>query len=319
MKVYKDFSLSEVLWYKIGGRAHYLLEAYNEKSIEQAFAFIEKNHITKVFIVGLGSNLLFTDEYYDGAVIRIVSNSVNIKRTGDLFEAYAGEVLDDVIQFSFQSNTVGLEWAGGLPGTIGAAVRGNVGAFGGEIKDSFHSAKILEWHAKDFQINTFNKNDLEFSYRTSIVKTQKNFIIVSASFFLYPATPARLRKAQETYYENIEYRKKRHPMEYPSNGSAFKNIHTVSQIEKVLEVYPDIENKVRIDWHGKVSVGYLIKRLGLSGFRIGGAEISDKHANFIVNRGGARFTDVLGIIKKVQDAFYNTFGFIPEPEVEIVQ
>jgi len=330
MKIKKDFRLSEVLWYKIGGICRYLLDCESSEDILNALEFIEKNHVKKFLVVGLGSNLLFTDEYYDGAVIRIVSseNKHDISQVGNnIVEAFAGVTLDNVIRFAFENKLVGLEWAGGLPGTIGAAIRGNVGAFGGEIKDSFHHAEAIRIVALKssvgegvgLKVESFNRRDIKFSYRTSTVKLNKNLIVISVAFQLRKATDEELAKARQTYFGNIEYRNKRHPMDLPSNGSAFKNIVKLEEVQKILDVYPDIEEKIRIDWHGKVSVGYLIKRLDLSGFQIGGAQISRKHSNFIVNTGGARFTDVIGIIRKVQTIFEETFGFAPEPEVEIVE
>lgn len=327
MQIYKDFPLSTVLWYKIGGRAKYLLECETQDDILQALEFIQKNKIGKTFVVGLGSNLLFTDEYYDGAVIRIVSGSTNDGSRFHLSQAqgrtfhvstFAGEVLDNVIQFAFENNLIGLEWAGGLPGTIGAGVRGNVGAFGGEIKDSFDEAEIIDSSKRKFGLTKVNRRNIKFSYRTSTVKTHKNLIVAGVTLALKKANESELSAARQTYFANIEYRNTRHPMDYPSNGSAFKNISKPEQIQKALDVFPDIEEMIKTKWHGKVAMGYLIKRLDMSGFQIGGAQISQKHSNFIINVGGARFTDVLGIIRYVQEKFEETFGFIPEPEVEIV-
>ncbi len=122
----------------------------------------------------------------------------------------------------------------------------------------------------------------------------------------------------QPYNNNIEYRRIRHPLEYPNCGSVFKNIAIPEHVEKVLDVFPDLEEKIKRDWHGKVSMGYLIKRLDMSGYRVGNAMVSQKHCNFIVNLGGARSTDVLSIIKVIQEKFLETFDFVPEVEVEIV-
>ncbi len=320
MKIIEDAKLSEILWYKIGGTAKYFIECANPENILEAFEFIKKEKIDKYFVVGLGSNLLFTDEYYDGAVIQIGSNDISQIKLIDknTIESYAGVTLDDVIQFAFENNLLGLEWAGGLPGTVGAAVRGNVGAFGGEIKDSFAGASVLVLDGKKNKIQELNRRDIKFSYRTSTVKKNHNMIVLSARFKLEKVDDAKLGRGKQTYFANIEYRNQKHPLDYPSTGSAFKNIAELTQVKKVMEVFPDIESDVRIKWHGKISMGYLIKRLDLSGLQIGNAQISNKHSNFIVNLGGASFTDVLSIIRKIQSTFENAFGFIPEPEVEIV-
>lgn len=316
--------MSEYLWYEIGGIARYLLVCNSREDIIEAFEFIKKEKIGKYFVVGLGTNLLFTDELFDGAVvsIRIDTNvySEHIRMVGkDVVEAYAGVTLDSVIQFSFENNLIGLEWAGGLPGTIGAAIRGNVGAFGGEIKDVFYKAEVLDVSGNKSEVKVLNKRDIRFTYRSSTVKKNPKMVVLSAQFKLDAVDSARVTRAKTTYLSNIAYRTQKHPLDYPSTGSAFKNISDPAETSSVLEAFPDLADTIRIKWHGKVSMGYLIKRLDLSGLKVGGAEISNKHSNFIVNMGGARFNDVLTIIKTVQEACLEAFGFTPEPEVEIVE
>lgn len=321
MKIIKNANLSELLWYKIGGKAEYVLECSSEEDVLEAVSFIREEKIKKHFVVGLGSNLLFTDEDYEGAIIKLVSNTKpKIILSGkDVVEGFAGETLDSVIQFSFDNNLIGLEWAGGLPGTIGAAVRGNVGAFGGEISKQFYSARVIDISEKKITLRNLNRRDIKFSYRTSTIKKNPQMIVVSASFKLKKVDEATVGRARTTYFSNIEYRKNKHPLEFPSTGSAFKNISEPENVKKVLDTFPDLEKEVRIKWHGKVSVGYLNKRLDLSGLKIGNAQISNKHSNFIVNLGGASFHDVYSIITKIQETYQDEFGFSPEPEVEIVK
>lgn len=321
MTVVHDAKLSEILWYRIGGTAKYLLECASKQDVLDAFDFIKKERIEKYFVVGLGSNLLFTDGYYDGAVIQIASNNTSEIKLIDktTVEAFAGVILDDVIQFAFENNLLGLEWAGGLPGTVGAAIRGNVGAFGGEIKDSFNGADVLVLNGKKKEVKSLNRRDIKFDYRSSTIKKNHNMILLSVRFKLERVDDAKLGQGRQTYFANMEYRNQKHPLDYPSTGSAFKNISEPDNVKKILEVFPDMEGDIRIKWHGKVSMGYLVKKLDLSGFQIRNAQISNKHSNFIVNLGGASFLDVLSIIKKIQDEFQDTFGFTPEPEVEIVE
>ena len=347
MKIHRDFNLSEVLWYKIGGTCKYFIDCESSNDIVDAFKFIVQEKIGKYFVVGTGANLLFTDEYYNGAVVRIgtVSSREGIKLVGkNVVDAFAGETLDSVIQFGFENNLVGLEWAGGLPGTVGAAVRGNVGAFGGEIKDSFSGGELLVLPIRSSvplspqsspkgrgssiegktiigsgKISKVTRRDIKFAYRMSTIKAHKNLIVVSAQFKLKPATEIEVGRARQTYFANIEYRKLRHPLEYPNTGSVFKNVAKADDVAKVLEVFPDLADKIKIDWHGKVSMGYLNKRLDLAGLRIGNAEISQKHSNFINNLGGAKFIDVFTIIQKIKQTFNDTFGFIPDEEIEIVE
>lgn len=322
MIVKNNFELSEILWYKIGGTAKYFLECKSRKDIEDALAFIKEKNIEKIFVCGLGSNLIFTDEYFDGAVICIKSNSpqndIKIIDENNV-EAFAGVLLDDVIQFAFAHNLIGLEWAGGLPGTLGAGVRGNVGAYGGEIKDSLVSADVLDYSGEIPVIKTLTNADLEFAYRESLVKKNKKMIVISAKFELRKVTTGELAAAKEVYNKNIQTRKERHPLEYPNCGSVFKNLREQEQIEKVLAVFPDLRESVEKKWYGKIAVASLIEKLGLKGFRIGDAQVSEKHALFIVNLGNARAKDVLEIIDTVQKKFQTTFGFTLEIEVEIVK
>ena len=318
MKVQSDFEIRDELWYKIGGKVAYLIDVENKDDIKKAFEFIKKEKIKKIFFLGLGSNLIFTDDYFDGAVIRFLPNSNSIRLIKPhIIEADAGAILDDVIQFAFDHNLIGLEWAGGLPGQVAAAVRGNVGAFGGEIKDSVKEVETFEIVLGKPRFKTLKRFELKFSYRNSVVK-KKGLGVVGVQFRLTSATPATLQRARQTYLNNIEYRKIRHPLEYSNCGSVFKNINNSEHVRKILDVYPDLKEKIKRDWHGKVAMGYLIKRLDLSEYRIGNALVSPKHCNFIVNLGSAKATDVLSIIKVIQKKFLATFDFVPEVEVEIV-
>lgn len=324
MQVYNDFPLSEILWYKVGGKAKYFLPAQTREELLWALDFIEKNHPQKIFLCGLGSNLIFSDEYFDGAVIQIAKMSkgagdILLKNSDGLIESFAGESLDSLIQFSLENNMTGLEWAGGLPGTVGAGVRGNVGAFGGEIKDSFVSAEILTLTDNSFELSRITKDKFNFSYRNSVIKEQKNLIVVSSLFETHPENAETVAKAREVYEANIDYRKTHHPIEYPTCGSVFKNISDKQEVEKILIVWPEVRELVETKWHGKVSMGYINKRLGFSGYRIGNMEVSTKHANFIINLGDAKATDVLTIISHIQEKVSATFDFVPEVEVEVVK
>ncbi len=330
MNIKNDFSLKDILWYRIGGKAKYLLDIAGRDDLEQAIKFLEEHDLyknKKYIVTGLGSNLVFKDDYFDGAVIRFVPSKdkkrsfVVEKYNKLLVTAYAGETLDDLILFSFQKGLIGLEWAGGLPGTVGAAVRGNVGAFGKEIKDSFCEAEILKLRngGRYIFINGFINKKMNFSYRQSIVKQEKHMLILYATFLLQKATPEQLKRAKEVYEANISYRKLHHPLEYPNCGSVFKNIKQKEEVAKVLEVWPDVAEMVTTKWYGKVSMGYIIHRLGFAGFKLGNAQVSEKHNNFIVNLGEAKSKDVLAIINMIQKKVQETFGFMPEVEVEVVK
>lgn len=327
MRIYKDFSLSEILYYKIGGKAKFVLKIENREDLLQALDFIQKEKPQKVLGIGLGSNILMNDGGFDGAVLwfckaryQTVHGSA-IKLIGNnLVEAFASELLDDVIKFSFENNLIGLEWAGGLPSTVGGAVRGNVGAFGGEISKSVDKIEVFEVREDgEFIQRTINASEFNFSYRDSLVKKNKNWIIGNCYFKLNIANDKSLAKAKEEYSSHIDYRNKNHPMEFPSCGSVFKNITKKEDVQKIIDNWPDIKELVDNKWYHKASMGYVINRLGFSGFKIGGAEVSEKHANYIVNIDNAKFNDAYSIIEKIKEKFSKTFGFPPELEVEVVE
>jgi len=320
MQVYKDFDLSQVLWFRIGGKAEYFLQCESREDVIKALDFVEEHHPKRVFVCAQGSNLIFTDDYFEGVVIHLTAGKKpQISFSGTTATAFAGETLDSLIQLSFNNQLHGLEWAGGLPGTVGAGVRGNVGAFGGEIKDNLFASEVLEFDDKNIDVLEMKNEDFHFSYRHSIVKEKKNMIITFAQFQLEPADREQLVKARSVYAGNKEYRKTHHPLEFPNCGSVFKNIKKPEEVSKIVTVWPDIRSLVKEKWHGKVSMGYVINRLGFSGYTIGRAKVSEKHANFINNLGGATAQDVLTIIKRIQEMTSETFTVTPEVEVEIVK
>lgn len=335
MQIYQNVLLSTILWYQIGGVAKTVIDVASKEDLFEALAYIKNNNIAKIFVLGLGSNLLFTDDGFDGVIIRFQSQDdgkgIRVLEANEgsnlpssnrgptpIVDAFAGEFLDSVIHFGFDNGFVGLEWAGGLPGTVGAAVRGNVGAFGGEIKDSFIKAHCIRLNDNgNYEELNLTKEEMGFSYRSSKVKTGK-LIVVSAQFGLKKATQEELLEARETYYANITYRQEKHPLDYPNCGSVFKNISDPKEVSKILEKWPDVESLVREKWHGKVSMGFIIDRLGLKGKQIGSAQISEKHQNFIVNKGGAKASEVKSLINEISIKMQEEFGFTPEIEIEII-
>lgn len=329
MIVKNNVLASEVLWYRTGGQIKHLLTCTTSEDVIEAAIWVKQRRLRHL-IVGRGSNIIFPDHPFDGAVIYLdQGDDGSITLVGNnQVKSYAGNSLDSVIQFAFKNQLVGLEWAGGLPGSVGAGIRGNVGAFGGTINQFFASIKVLDFDALDVEVldsdtepqllTIDSQEKMSFSYRDSLIKQQKNLIILSVTLQLRHAPEAELNEALAKYHQAIDYRQTHHPLEFPSCGSVFKNIDQAEQIEQVLQVIPELQEKVSNAWHGKVSVGYLIGWMGLSGHQIGGAQISPKHNNFIVNRGQSSSEDIKKIIALIQRRFADTFGFEPEPEVEIV-
>jgi UDP-N-acetylmuramate dehydrogenase len=321
LEVTRDVALSKVLYYRIGGPVRALLEVHDADDLRRAVDFVERERPSRLMVVGLGSNLLMPDGYFDGVVIRISANAgASILRVEDgQIEVFGGAILSDFALCALERGLTGLEWAGGLPGTVGAGVRGNVGAFGGEIEQRLCSAEVLTFENGLIRTQRLSHSDLDFAYRESWVKHQRNAIVASARFDLEPASAQAADAAKAVHQRNIDYRHARHPMEYPNCGSVFKNLAGEERVGRVLKVWPDTESKVRTDWHGKVSMGYIIGRLGLAGKRVGGAEISTKHHNFIVNLGDARAADVRAIIRGIQESVWEAFGLLPDVEIEIIE
>lgn len=317
MKINKDVLLSDIVWYRIGGRASYLLEVSSKEDLLEAFAYIKQNNIARFLVIGSGSNLLISDAPFDGAVIHCTTSggASGMQLDSNMLICFAGADVDDVMQFAFAHNLAGLEWAGGLPGTIGGAVRGNAGAFGHEMQEIVVSAEVLD--PASGQTHRLSHEKFAFSYRSSSVKIQ-NLILLSVVLQLHPAAAQDLDSAKQIYRANISHRQTHNPLEYPSCGSTFKNITDPQDVARVLTIFPDLKEQVVTKWHGKVSMGHLIALLGFSGHTQGHATVSEKHANYILNLGGARFADVYGIIEAIKEKFFQTFGFSSETEVEIV-
>lgn len=317
MTIHQNLSLSELLFYRIGGTASYVLEVKSAGDVQEACDFIQKNNIASWMVVGLGTNLLMHDGNFDGAIIWMTKpDSPDITISEGLISAYAGQTLDDLVQFSFDDNFIGLEVLGGLPSTVGGAIRGNAGAFGTEMQDVIDRVEVYD--LSDHQVKTITNQECEFSYRDSIFKHTNTYIILRGIFRLHEATVEEVAQAKGIYEEKIAYREANHPVEYPSCGSVFKNIREAEKVQKILSVWPDIQEAVESKWHQKVSMGYVIKRLGFSGMQVGGAKITEKHANYISNVDHAKASDVLAIIKQIKEKFEATFGFPPEIEAEIV-
>lgn len=321
MKILTDYPLSSISYYQIGGKAKVVLQVQNRKDVEEAFRYIQDNSVSRVLPMGIGSNTLIDDKPFNGAVIWFSKGTQDtIQLMGeDTVYAFSQALLDEVIQFGFNNNLIGLEWAGGLPSSIGGAIRGNVGAFGGEIKRSIISADVVDLNKETFEIKTMSNEDLQFAYRDSLVKQNKNLLIVGGLFQLKKVTSEELESAKKEYSDHIEYRKKNHAVEYPSCGSTFKNIVEKEKVSLIVQKWPDVQEQVTTKWHGKVAMGYVIKRLGFSGLTVGGAQVSEKHANYIINKNNATFEDVLTIITTIQHRVQSEFGFVPETEVEIVK
>lgn len=316
MRVFENVPLSQIVYYKIGGAARFVIHCDKRQDIFEAIRFVQQNNIKKTLVLGLGANILLPDTGFDGAVLllRGVGNDIHVENEG-MINVFSGESMDDLIRFSFSKQLVGLEWAGGLPSSVGGAIRGNAGAFGSEIKDTILSVDAIDLGDPELAVKTYTMQEAAFSYRDSYFKQHPNLIIISGTFRLTKGSEDDMVRAQKVYEENIAYRKKNHPVEYPSCGSVFKNITDPEKVSKILVAWPDVQKLSEEKWHNKVSMGYIINRLGFSGRQVGGAQVSPKHTNYIVNVHQAKAEDVRSLIETIQEKFEQTFGIVPEPEV----
>jgi UDP-N-acetylmuramate dehydrogenase len=321
-KFQENVSLAALSNYKIGGPAQFFFAPKNEKEVRWA---IEEAKAKKspVFVLGGGTNLLIDDGGWKGLVLR--PDILTLKARGNDIEAGAGVLMSDLLNFSIKKSLSGFEWAGGLPGTLGGAIRGNAGCFGGEIKDVVRSVRSFD--AKTMKIVDRGARECEFGYRTSIFKKNDGReIILSATLQMRKGEKAAIAKAIE---EKIQYRAKNHPLDYPNIGSIFKNVPLVVvhkewsvKYEEALRdaklVFRGSNFSVKTDPFPVISAAKLISESGLRGVSFGGAMISAKHPNFIVNVLGAGSPDVKHLITLAKVAVKEKFDVELEEEVQIL-
>lgn len=309
----KNVALKDYSNYKIGGLASYFLEITSKKDLldglrewrEISTDFDEDKK--KIFVLGKGTNVLISDLGFEGLIIH---NSISgIEKKREEITVGAGVLVADFLNFCIENNLAGFEWAGGLPGTIGGAVRGNAGAFGGETKDSIEKVTSLNLETL-FEIIR-NNRECSFDYRFSVFKSSAGFKEIILSVVLKLKTREK-DFIKQSIQEKIDYRIARHPLEYPNIGSIFKNI-----------AYESLSPELKTEWREYVKndpfpvipAAKIIFLGGLKGKRIGNAGISEKHTNFIVNLGAATAKDVKKLIEEVKRDIYDQFGLNLEEEI----
>ncbi|MDX9913108.1 MAG: UDP-N-acetylmuramate dehydrogenase [Candidatus Moranbacteria bacterium] len=304
IEILKNVPLAPQTTFKIGGEARFFVEVNNDAQIIEAVNYAQENDLA-VFILGGGSNVLISDNGFDGLVIKIKNSQIKVDDCK--IECDAGVSLMSLVNFSLENNLVGLEWAAGIPGTVGGAIRGNAGAFGGEIKNSVGEIKILDISKIPLKIEYLKSEECQFGYRTSVVKESKNIILISAKFNLEKKTDQDSRKIVA---EIMAKRAQNQPND-PSAGSFFKN--PIITDTKTIEMFEhDMEVKMRGE---KLPAGWFIDNLGYKGKKIGGAQVSEKHANFIINIGEASAEDVIILSSYLKQKVRDGFGVQLEEEV----
>lgn len=296
----ENVPLAPLTTFRIGGPARYF---YSAKSKEEIIEAIKTAREAKLphFILGGGSNLLVADEGFDGLVVKVQSTKLKIRDV--TINAESGVILGMVVAASIESGLTGLEWAVGIPGTVGGAVCGNASAYGHHTSELVTEVEILD---EDDMTRILPVKDCEFAYHESIFK-KKPWVILEASFRLKKGSREESQKLVRQYLED---RRRRIPP-YPSAGSVFKNIVISDQGSGFRKTIP----KERIKG-GMVPVWYLIDQCGLKEKQIGGAKISNEHANIIVNFGGAKATDVVELIKLCKEKVKGKFGIKLEEEIQ---
>jgi len=293
----ENVCLADYTTFRIGGRARYFFEVKEKKDLINILKWAKNKNIP-FFVLGGGSNLLVKDEGFDGLVIKIQNSKFNIKNSKII--ADAGVPLAKLVVESVNNNLRGLEWAVGIPGTLGGAIFGNTGAYGHSISENIIKVKVLNLEGK---ILNFKNKECFFSYRESVFKKRRDLIIMEAEL--------KLRKdkdnlVKEQVKEILRERKNKIP-NLPSAGSVFKNYvlkENDSEKDFLIKKFPELKLRIK---GNKLPVSYLIEQCGLKGKIIGQAQISLKHSNFIVNLGKAKASDVLKLIevckKKVKEKF----------------
>lgn len=276
--------------FRIGGPAAVWCTPVDEKSLAAALRAC-REHGVRYYLLGNGSNTLFCDAGFDGAVIDLTAlTRCDVKPQADgstIVTAGAGLMLSRLCKQAQQHSLTGLEFAYGIPGTVGGAVYMNAGAYGGEMKDVLIEAVFLD---EEQNLRTLPANELALGYRTSIFE-HKNWCVLSASFRLQAGDGADiLAKMQDV----MQRRKDKQPLEYPSAGSTFKRPQGAF-------------------------AGKLIEDCGLRGYTVGGAQISEKHCGFVINKGGATCADVVALTEQVKKIVQDRTGYVLEREIRVVE
>lgn len=271
--------------FKVGGPADIFVSPINELQVKDVLKLCHDSDCP-VFVMGNGTNLVVRDRGIRGVVLKIYDNFNNITVDNNMITAEAGALLSVVSKTALRESLKGMEFASGIPGTVGGAIAMNAGAYNGEIKDVIHSADVID---NNFNIVTLDKEGLELGYRTSVV-TNKGYIVLRTRFQLEKGSYDEIKDRIDNLTKR---RKERQPLHLPSAGSTFK----------------------RPEGHFAAK---LIEDTGLKGRRVGDAMVSEMHSGFVVNVGNASAKDILGLIDVVRKEVYEKFNVVIEPEVKIV-
>lgn len=285
-KVYRNEPLSEHTTFRIGGPCTVMIVPDNVEDLSKLVRFSSENGL-RTLVMGKGSNMLCADEGFKGAVFLFDNTMGEIEQTDDVtLRAFSGASLISVCRKALELSLTGLEFAYGIPGTVGGGVYMNAGAYGGEMKDVVSSVTAMDRRGN---LRTYRPAQLDFTYRRSRFY-HSDEMIISADFTLKQGDKAEIEAKMK---ELMGRRKDKQPLEFPNAGSTFKR--------------PE----------GQFA-GKLIQDCGLRGYSVGGAQVSEKHCGFVINKGGATCNDVRGLIDHIQRTVHDDTGFDLECEVRII-
>lgn len=271
--------------FRIGGPADYFLLPSTAEEVKKILEICKEKELP-YFILGNGSNLLVSDEGYCGVIIQLYRNYGGITVEGTNIRAGAGALLSQIASAAKNASLTGFEFAGGIPGTLGGAVVMNAGAYGGEMKNVLKEVTVM---TEQGEIMTIPAEKLEMGYRTSLVK-KAGYLVLEAVISLKAGDVEEIKAIMK---DLTEKRVSKQPLEYPSAGSTFKRP----------EGY---------------FAGKLIMDAGLRGYQVGGAQVSEKHCGFVINKGDATAADICQLMQDVADKVQAQFGVVLEPEVKMI-
>jgi len=281
-RVRENVSLKSHNTFRIGGKARYFFVAKNKEDLIKAITTVTDLKLP-LFVLGNGSNLLISDKGFKGLVIKIKNQKSKIKN--NLICVEAGVSLGQLVNIASKNNLTGLEWAIGIPGTVGGAIAGNAGAFNKSIGENVSGVEVYDVRNK--RIKIFKIKNCKFSYRESIFKKNRNLIIISVKLRLNKGNKEKIKQKMKAY---LNHRIETQPLKLPSIGSIFKNSKGFFAAE-------------------------LIEKCGLKGKKVEDVKISEKHANFIVNLGKGKARDVVKLISLIKKKVKGKFGVILEEEI----
>ena len=278
-----DEPMSRHTTFRVGGPADFFVTPKAKEEVRDVIRICKEAGMP-YYIIGNGSNLLVSDAGYRGVIVQIYKEMNEVKVEGDLVKAQAGALLSGIAAKALGAELSGFEFASGIPGTIGGACVMNAGAYGGEMKDVLEFVTVLTGEGKIIELG---RNELELGYRTSVI-AKKGYIVLGAVLKLERGDGEKIK----TYMDELkEKRVTKQPLEYPSAGRTFKRT----------EGY---------------FAGKLIEDAGLRGFQVGGAQVSEKHCGFVINRDHATAADIMELMRQVQIRVKENSGVDLEPEVK---